>query len=628
MLEAVVDALGGEHRAGQIELTQAVADAIEQGRHLVAEAPTGSGKSFAYLIPAIASGLRVVVATSTIALQSQLVDRDLPALREHLGTSFSFGLLKGRANYVCLAKLRGASKPDALFEVPVGRGFPRQLAKLQAFAQRSRTGDRSELDAAVSDASWAAVSCSGNECPGRAHCADGDDCFAELARERARDVSILVVNHALYCTHLAAGGNVLPEHDLVIVDEAHAFPANATNMFGAAIATGSLGRLAPMLRRAGVEQALTDAFAESAQALDAAIDDSEGRVDVTKHERLAGALLAVAEKLATASAKLAQSDVDGAKRTAQVAAGRLDALRRLAAPGDDDVVWIDGGRTKWLRMAPVAVGGTLAARMLEHQPVIAVSATLGGVPPFPQFAAQMGLAPESYDALQTSSSFDWRAQGILYVARDLPDPGRASDAWIDAAGQRLVQLVNAAGGRALVLCTSRANVDRFTALLRDETDHDVLSQGDADVGKLSQMFVDDERSVLVGTRSFWQGIDAPGVSCVLVVIDRIPFPSPAEPLNAARRERAEQRGLNAFAAVDLPEAALVLAQGAGRLLRRREDNGVIAVLDSRLALKGYRRALLDAMPPFRRSVDIDEVCAFLAQATCGAAAAQRLQERA
>ena len=201
------------------------------------------------------------------------------------------------------------------------------------------------------------------------------------------------------------------------------------------------------------------------------------------------------------------------------------------------------------------------------------------------------------------------------MGKDLPDPGRARDAWLDAAGERLVRLVNAAGGRALVLCTSRANVDRFAKLLRDETDHDVLAQGDTDVGTLSRTFAEDEASVLVGTRSFWAGIDTPGVSCVLVVIDRIPFPSPAEPLNAARRERAEAAGHNAFATVDLPEAALVLAQGAGRLIRRRDDKGVVAVLDARLATRDYRKQLLSAMPPFRRSVDLDEACAFLEAAT-------------
>jgi ATP-dependent DNA helicase DinG len=213
--------------------------------------------------------------------------------------------------------------------------------------------------------------------------------------------------------------------------------------------------------------------------------------------------------------------------------------------------------------------------------------------------------------LRVSSSFAWREQGVLYVGKDLPDPGGAPEDWSKQAGERICRLVNAAGGRALVLCTSHANVRRFADVLRANTEHDVLAQGDADVGRLTRSFVEDETSVLVGTRSFWAGIDAPGVACVLVVIDKIPFASPAEPLHAARRERAEQFGANPFFAVDLPAAALVLAQGAGRLIRSRHDHGVVAVLDPRLATRDYRTTLLTAMPAFRRSVDLDDACTFL-----------------
>jgi ATP-dependent DNA helicase DinG len=637
LLTATVAALGGEDRDGQLTLTDAVADALERGHHLVAEAPTGSGKSLAYLAPAVASGRRVVVATSTIALQSQLVGRELPALREHGGVPFTFTLLKGRANYLCLAKLRAAGNADALFEQPVGRDFGRHLARLRTFADRSDTGDRGDIDDPIADASWAAVSCTSLECPGRVKCSDGDSCFAELARDRARDATILVVNHALYCTHLVAGGNVLPEHDAVVIDEAHAFADNATNIFGADLAPAGLARLAGMLAKAGVEAAAVDAFAQSVKLVDAIISDREGLIDIASDEHLANSLSSAGGRLAAANAKLLRSDSDDAKRTAQLATARLEVLRRLAAPGADDVVWVESGRGgARIRIAPVAAGRMLGALLLERRPVVAVSATLGGEPPFAPLAARLGFDPDAapgswgergddgsrhsatgrgYVSLVTPSSFAWNEQGILYVGKDLPDPGRARDAWLDASGERLVRLVNAAGGRALVLCTSRANVDRFAQLLRDETDHDVLAQGDADVGTLSRTFAEDETSVLVGTRSFWAGIDTPGVSCVLVVIDRIPFPSPGEPLNAARRSRAEAAGDNAFATVDLPEAALVLAQGAGRLIRRRADKGVVAVLDARLATRDYRRQLLSAMPPFRRSIDLDEACAFLEAAT-------------
>jgi ATP-dependent DNA helicase DinG len=310
-------------------------------------------------------------------------------------------------------------------------------------------------------------------------------------------------------------------------------------------------------------------------------------------------------------------------------------LRRLAAPGDDDVVWIErAGRTRRMRIAPVAAGETIAHALLAWHPVIGVSATLGGDPPFPALAQQMGLhadagpggwgeregdgpwpsnAGRGYTSVQTPSSFTWKQQGILYVGKDLPDPSRARDEWMSQSADRLCALVNAAGGRALVLCTSHANVARFAEVLRKRTDHDILAQGDRDSGRLTKEFVEDEKSVLVGTRSFWAGIDAAGASCVLVVIDKIPFPVPDEPLHAARRERAQARGDDAFVAVDLPVAALVLAQGAGRLIRTREDRGVVAVLDPRLAKQSYRAQLLAAMPPFRRSIDLAEACAFLEQ---------------
>ena len=638
MLDTAIAGLGGERREGQRVLAAAVAEAMDRGHHLVAEAPTGSGKSLAYLAPAVASGLKVVIATSTIALQSQLVAKDLPALRQFVKTPFTFALLKGRANYLCRAKLKTAGAPDALFEQPVGVGFDGDLRRLRAFAEDSETGDRSELDDDIAHASWAAVSCTSVECPGKADCADGGECFAERARDQAQSASILVVNHALYCAHLASEGRVLPDHDVVVLDEAHSFADNATNAFAGEIATDALTRIAGMCTRAGVERTAADALTESGKALAKMIDAREGAVDIGRDTELASLLVAAAERLATASARLDKND-EYAKRTGQLAAGRLEVLRRLAAPEADDVVWVEAiGRNRRLRIAPVEPGHVIGHRLLDQRPVIAVSATLGGEPPFAAVAFQVGFRPDTargtwgerddegrltsnagrgYVALQTPSSFDWKTQGILYVGKDLPDPGRARAAWLDDSGDRLCELVNAAGGRALVLCTSHANVAHFADVLRSRTTHEVLAQGDADSGRLARSFLEDETSVLVGTRSFWGGIDAAGVSCVLVVIDKIPFPVPDDPMHAARRARAEARGLDAFVTVDLPAAALVLAQGAGRLIRRRTDRGVVAVFDSRLATRQYKSHLLAAMPPFRRSVDLDQTCAFLEAVAAG-----------
>jgi ATP-dependent DNA helicase DinG len=636
VLDAVVAGIGGEPRDGQRALATAVAEAMAGGHHLLAEAPTGSGKSLAYLAPAVASGLRVVVATATIALQGQLVLKDLPALEAHGGVRFTSALLKGRANYVCRAKLRASAAPDALFEQPVGADFDRQHVRLRAFASRSETGDRAEFDHDVSNATWAAVSSTSVECPGRTECNDGPDCFAEKARDRAHGVSVLVVNHALYCAHLAADAPVLPEHDIVILDEAHAFPDTATNAFAGDVSGDALSRLSALLARAGAERDAVDGLAAAARALSGALAEREGRIDPGSDADLVGVLVQAAERLATAIGKLASGADDDAKRAARVAADRLDVLRRLAAPGADDVVWVEAmGRSRRVRIAPVAAGEALGHALLGARPVIAVSATLGGAVPFVAIATQIGLRPgagvgswgeraddgrrasaagRGYAAVQTPSSFDWRAQGMLYVAKELPDPTRARDEWTERAGARICELVNAAGGRALVLCTSHANVKRFAELLRTRTDHHILEQGERDPGRLARDFVADETSVLVGTRSFWAGIDAVGAACVLVVIDRIPFPVPNEPLHEARRARVVARGDNPFVTVDLPAAALVLAQGAGRLLRTPSDRGVVAVLDPRLATKAYRAQLLAAMPPLRRSIDLDEACSFLADA--------------
>lgn len=633
LLDAAVAGMDGERRDGQHDLVDAVVDAISGGHHLLAEAPTGSGKSLAYLVPAVASGLKVVIATSTIALQTQLTTKDLPALQEHGGLDFSYALLKGRSNYLCKAKLASAGAPDALFELPVGRDFPKQLEHLRSFAERSETGDRSEIPRALNDAAWKAVTCTSLECPGKAECAEGEGCFAELARGRAQNASVLVVNHALYCAHLASERRVLPEHDVVIIDEAHAFAENATNAFAGEVSADAISRLSGMLGRAGADAKAVNDLVEAGRALSAAIETRDGTVQIGHDEELDQALLRAAERLSKANAKLVTSASEYAKRTARLAIGRLEVLRRLASPNDGDVVWIErAGRSRRLRIAPVAAGDTIALALLQWHPVIGVSATLGGDLPFSSLAWQMGFQPDAapgtwgvqdeegawssragrgYASVQTPSSFDWKSQGILYVGKDLPEPSRARDAWMDESANRLCALVNAAGGRALVLCTSHANVARFSEVLRERTDHDILTQGDRDSASLMKDFVDDETSVLVGTRSFWAGIDAAGASCVLVVIDKIPFPVPDEPLHAARRLRAQQRGLDAFAAVDLPAAALVLAQGAGRLIRTRADRGVVAVLDPRLAKQSYRAQLLAAMPPLRRSIDLAEACAFL-----------------
>jgi ATP-dependent DNA helicase DinG len=398
-----------------------------------------------------------------------------------------------------------------------------------------------------------------------------------------------------------------------------------------------LRQLASRLSTVGVGKGDTDMVAAAADALERALEPLEGRVDPTDGA-LAAALSSAAERLATANAAIdASEDATAAAQVAQLGASRLEALRRLQTPRRDEVAWREGGI---LHLAPISVAEALADALFTKVPVILVSATLGGGARFAPFARRLGLDPTAelgpvliadgpdggaddaedehgpglgYADLEVESPFDFREQAMLYVAKHLPEPKHP--AWAEAAAQEVSGLVSAAGGRALVLCTSRAAVTRLSLVLRADGDHPVLVQGEGSRSALLQQFGADERSCLVATRSFWMGVDVPGPSCVLVVIDRLPFARPDDPLAQARREAAERTGGSGFRDVDLPAAALVLAQGAGRLIRSRQDRGVVAVLDRRLATAGYRDTLLDALPNMRRVIDPKIVHDFLADVT-------------
>ncbi len=632
MLDRAVAALGGDDRPGQRRLAEAVSDAITDGHHLVAEAPTGSGKSLAYLAPALASGKRTVIATATLALQDQLWHKDLPHLEAHSGVPFTRALLKGRSNYLCLAKLAAARGDQALFDERPSERFQRDIKALERFGAESATGAVDDLPAAIDPASWRLVTCAANECPGATRCEQGADCFAELARLQAEDVDVLVVNHALYCAHLAADGHLLPEHDVVIFDEAHTLDRTATGALGFDLSAGGLHQLAGRLRRVDTPAAAVDAINTSAERVNDALEDLEGRVDPTEG-RLAEVLASLSEQLATALRGVDRERGALAAQAVRLASTRLDAVHRLQAPVEGEVVWVEGNERRVLRLAPITIGPRLAPVLFEKVATVLVSATLGPGPRFEPLARGLGLDPAApfggartdeddtgfgddgpglgYEALRVESPFDHRNQAMLYVPRHLPDVRNAE--WADAAGAELCDLVAAAGGRALVLCTSWRVVHAFAELLREETSHLVLVQGDEPAAHLIEQFSADETSCLVATRAFWMGLDIPGPSCVLVVIDRLPFARPDEPLEQARREVAERAGGNGFRDVDLPGAALVLAQGAGRLVRTHDDRGVVAVLDRRLAAAGYRRVLLDALPPMRRVVDGDVAKAFLAE---------------
>ena len=612
---------GGEERPGQVRMAEAVEAAITGRRHLVVQAGTGTGKSLAYLVPALTSGTTVVVATATKALQDQLASKDAPLVVEALGVPASVAVLKGRSNYVCRQKV---AELDRRAELPLEGGAGRlgtQVARLVAWAGRTDVGDRDELDFTPDPRAWAAVSTTARECPGAFRCPSGHTCLAEAARQRAAAADVVVVNTHLYGAHLASGGAVLPPHEAVVFDEAHEVEEVMTTSLGVEITPGRFGVLATSTRglladRPGGADVVGD-VAATAEAVAAALEPWAGKRlsgtsgtsgDVGRVLDLArGRVSRLVDELRGAERDAAGADdAEGRARRdrALLAAGHLlEDLGRVAGASDDEVAWVDGAATSpVLRLSPIDVAPVLRERLFSHVTAVLTSATVpvGTI-------VRLGLPPETSDELDVGSPFDYRSHALLYVATALPDRRRPEAE--PAIHDELEVLIRAAGGRTLALFTSWRAMTAAVEALRPRLDLPVLAQPDLPKAALVERFRTDETASLFATLGFWQGVDVPGRTLSLVTIDRIPFPRPDEPVLEARRERAGQR---AFAEIDLPRAGTLLAQGAGRLVRTAEDRGVVAVLDRRLATATYRSTLLARVPPMRRTTDRDEVCAFLA----------------
>jgi ATP-dependent DNA helicase DinG len=621
VLERVTSALAaGEERPGQRQMCEDIAAAIEEGRRTVFRAPTGSGKSAAYLAACLASGRTTVVATASIALQDQLGAKDLPHVVAHCGLDPvpTFAVLKGRANYVCRARLAERERAAQQGTLDIDGSARRRvdLAAITAWAATTITGDRAELATEPETDSWRQVSVGGDECPGASQCPHGSTCFAERAVALARDADVVVVSTHLYALHIATGGFLLPEHDVVVFDEAHEVEAIVSQVMGAAITPGRLRWLAASARAASAAEprsleVLTSAALDletSLAALDGKrLDPAELPVEVRDAITLArdGASRVVAEaRRAASAADGSRAGASAAAAEAKAAAQRIvksgsqliDDLDRPAAADTDSVVFVEGSA---LRVAPLDVAASLRAGLWERNAIaVFASATVDD-----RLPARLGL--HGVAVTNVESTFDVRRNGLLYVPR-LPDPRHES--WEHASHDELVALITAAGGRTLALFTSwkrtRAAAEAVAARLTTP----VLVQGEAPRAQLLAQFVAEEATSLFATTSFWQGVDAPGLTCVLVTLDRIPFPRPDEPIMQALRERAGDR---AFEEVDLPRAATMLAQGVGRLLRTADDRGVVAVLDRRLAEARYRRTILDAVPRLRRTREQQEAIVFL-----------------
>jgi ATP-dependent DNA helicase DinG len=646
LLAAAVAGIGGAERPGQVAMAEAVEHAIETGEHLAVQAGTGTGKSLAYLVPAIRHALvtrsTVVVATATIALQRQLIDRDLPrlvtALAPLLGQEPSFAILKGRRNYLCLHRQRGgpADDQEALWDpVDTGPASPlgRQVKRLHEWAEETVTGDRDELVPGVPEAAWRQVSVSAQECIGAARCPFGSRCFAEKARETAAKAHIVVTNHALMAIDATSDIEVLPGHDVVVIDEAHDLVDRVTSA-----TTGELsGPLVDVASRRAARltdsatpegaQAVADQLRQAAAALTVDLGDAPaGRMD-TLPDTLAATLKSVQDAAQactdaiTASAAGLEDDPPrlAAARIALSALGDLGRTcsRILGSFTEElqtrpEVVWLDrpftedARRPPTLKVAPLEVGPVLRERLFGERTVTLTSATLALGGSFNPLASQWGLnLPAgdqlSWNGLDVGSPFDHPRSGILYVARHLPPPGR--DALPEAYLTELEELIEAAGGRTLGLFSSMRAAVQAAGALRERVKQPLLCQGDDVTAQLVKQFAEDEPTCLFGTLSLWQGVDVPGSSLRLVVIDRIPFPRPDDPLASARQRAVAARGGNGFMTVAAAQAALLLAQGAGRLLRTMTDRGVVAVLDPRLVTARYGDFLRASLPPFWTTTD-------------------------
>ncbi|WP_405675595.1 ATP-dependent DNA helicase [Streptomyces sp. NBC_01511] len=628
LLHAAVTAVGGVERPGQGTMAEAVAEVIDDNSHLLVQAGTGTGKSLGYLVPALAHGERVVVATATLALQRQLVERDLPrtvdALSPLLGRRPEYAMLKGRSNYLCLHRLNEGvpqEEEDGLFDqfeaaAPTSK-LGKDLLRMRDWADETETGDRDNLTPGVSDRAWAQISVSSRECLGATKCAYGAECFAEMARERAKLADVVITNHALLAIDAIEGAPVVPQHEVLIVDEAHELVSRVTG-----VATGELtpGQVNRAVRRAAklVNEKAADSLQTAAETFERLMELAlPGRLEEIP-EDLGYALMALRDAARTVISAMGATrdksvqDEDAVRKQALVAVESIHSVAERIANGSEwDVVWYERhdrfGAS--LRVAPLSVSGLLREKLFNERSVVLTSATLKLGGDFNGVGASLGLAPEGtegedvpqWKGIDVGSPFDYPKQGILYVARHLSPPGREGSR--GDMMDELTELVEAAGGRTLGLFSSMRAAQAAAEELRGRLDTPILLQGEETLGELIKAFAADPATCLFGTLSLWQGVDVPGPSSQLVVMDRIPFPRPDDPLMSARQKAVEEAGGNGFMAVAATHAALLMAQGAGRLVRASGDRGVVAVLDPRLANARYGSYLRASMPDFWYTTD-------------------------
>jgi ATP-dependent DNA helicase DinG len=628
---------GWESRPEQLALAREVERAFAERRVLVAEAGTGTGKTLAYLVPAALSGRKVVISTATKTLQDQLFHKDLPLLRDGLGLDVRATLVKGRANYLCLQRLERVEREPSL----LGPGTGEAWDQLHRWAARTETGDRAELQLPDDFAGWPRLSTTRETCLG-ARCPLHEACFVTRLRARAEASDILVVNHALFFADLALrtsrgnGEGVLPRYDAVVFDEAHALEDAATEYFGVGVSSFRFEDLArdaqvalePLDERAGMLAALAlkvrsqaESLFNSAPRALGLLSESAIRLTPVLLRPLGRQLEEVLEGLQALSAFAAgaeEVELQSLQRRATELASELDFVRR--AGSQDHVYWAEGrGRGVALRAAPISVAEALREKLYGTvDTLVFTSATLRAGNSFSYFCRRLGLLDDEGEPSQpltqlaVPSSFDYREQAALYLPNHLPEPN--APGFVESVAEEVLALTELTGGRAFVLFTSLRNMDAVHARLVDRLVWPVLKQGDGPKHVLLEAFRA-EPSVLFASHSFWEGVDVPGEALSLVVMDKLPFASPGHPLTAARIEQLSARGEEPFSAYQLPEAALALRQGFGRLIRSRADRGIVALLDVRVTRRAYGRLLLQSLPPARRFRTLEPLGAWFSSAT-------------
>ncbi|MBE1514031.1 ATP-dependent DNA helicase [Nesterenkonia halotolerans] len=646
LLGRAVSAMGGVERPGQVTMAEHVAMALRKRRHLLVQAGTGTGKSLAYLVPAVVHALDaekpVLISTATLALQAQIMGRDLPRLLEniadHVDRPVDVALVKGRSNYVCKHKIDGGFPEDddeqALFSfadeptggaaLEPGSQLGREIVTLREWAEVTETGDRDDLPTGVTDRAWRHVSVNAVDCIGARKCPMAAECFSERAREKAKDADLVVTNHAMLAIDAFEGLDVLPDHDAVIVDEAHELADRVTSAVTAQLSAQMIKAAASSARRH------TAINVEALQSAGTAVEAAFHRVDSGLLARGLNPQQREAVELARNAARTALSDskpsgdgeADPGRSTAR---SRMQAVletanRILESPETPDVVWLnrqgsfvpgrgyqeaDLEEPPIIYVAPTSVAGRLREGLFGDRTVILTSATLTIGDSFDPVAGALGLAGEkapAWDAVDVGSPFDYPKQGVLYVAKHLPAPSMNT---AQAQRDELAGLIEASRGATLALFSSRRAAEDAAEDLRQRLDVPILCQGDSTMSALVREFAEDEETCLFGTMSLWQGVDVPGRACRLVAIDRIPFPRPDDPLLSARSQEVAKNGGNGFMQVAATHAATRLAQGAGRLIRTSDDKGVLAILDSRLATARYGGFLKRSMPDFWPTVNGD-----------------------